>query len=80
MTQSLSEVMARVESGQNYQRSMDASVPRPMIEQLLESEIVFNIVAPIFTIFFVTGLAFWAAIGFLRDAVNWAVHSRQISR
>ena len=45
MTQSLSEVMARVESGQNYQRSMDASVPRPMIEQLLESEIVFKTIA-----------------------------------
>ncbi len=45
MIQSFSEVMAKVESRQNRQRSIGACVPRPMIEQLLESEIVFKTIA-----------------------------------
>ncbi len=56
------------------QLGIDANTPRSLIERLYESEVVFNIIAPIFSILFVTALVLWAASGFLRDATNRLVH------
>ncbi len=56
------------------QLGIDANTPRSLIERLQESEIVFNVIAPIFSILFVAALGLWAASGFLRDATNRLVH------
>ncbi len=52
------------------QSGIDANTPGSTIERLLESELIFNIIAPVFSILFVTGLALWAATGFLRDPIS----------
>ena len=56
------------------QLGIDANTPRSLIERLYESEVVFNVIAPIFSILFVTALGLWAVSGFLRDATNRLVH------
>ena len=56
------------------QLGIDANTPRSLIERLQENEVVFNVIAPIFSILFVTALGLWAASGFLRDATNRLVH------
>lgn len=52
------------------QMGIDANAPQSLIERLQESEVVFNVIAPIFSILFVTALGLLAASGFLRDATN----------
>ena len=56
------------------QMDIDANTPQSLIERLQESEVAFNVIAPIFSILFVTALGLLAASGFLRDATNRLVH------
>ncbi len=54
------------------QLRIDANTPQSHIERLQESELVFNVIAPIFSILFVTALGLWRRAGsYEMQPIRW---------
>jgi hypothetical protein len=51
-----------------------ADGPRPISDRLWESEAAFNLISPVFLIFFVAGLMAWALARLLREVIFQAAH------